>query len=199
GIKIHYLVAPGQMSGGDGVKKLQCRKMSLSDFDSSGRKRPVSIAGSDFEVEVDTVIAAVGQAPDTECFKGNGCKFDSSGAFQVNADDLAAGTPGVFAGGDAVRGPASAVEAIADGQKAAMAIDRFLGGDGVMPNAFRDGLKAFKVSYDEEAYSEERPRVSMPVIPLQERSRNFKEVETGYTTAQAVEEAKRCLHCYRQE
>jgi NADH-quinone oxidoreductase subunit F len=200
GVKIHYLVAPAQMWGGnDGVKRLQCRRMTLSDFDSSGRKRPLAIAGSEFEVEVDTIIAAVGQVPDTECFRSNGFKFDSSGAFLVDPDTLAAGTQGVFAGGDSVRGPASAVEAMGDGQKAAMAIDKLLGGDGKLPNAYRDKLKTLKVSYDEEAYAEEHLRVAVPTAPLSDRYHNFKEVETGYTARLAVEEAKRCLHCYRQE
>jgi NADPH-dependent glutamate synthase beta subunit-like oxidoreductase len=62
---------------------MECRRMVLSDFDSSGRKRPVPIAGSEFEIEVDTVIAAIGQVPDTECFRSNGFRFDSSGAFIV--------------------------------------------------------------------------------------------------------------------
>ena len=200
GIQIHYLVAPGQMWGGNGgVKRMQCRRMTLSEFDASGRKRPTAIAGSEFEVEADTVIAAVGQVPDTGCFQGNGFKFDSSGAFRVDPDSLATGAPGVFAGGDSVRGPASAVEAMGDGQKAAMAIDKYLGGDGKMPNSFRDQLKGLKVSFDEEAYSEEHPRVEMPVVPLSDRYHNFKEVETGYSARLAVEEAKRCLHCYRQD
>jgi NADH-quinone oxidoreductase subunit F len=200
GVRIHYLVAPSQMWGGNsGVKRMECRRMVLSDFDASGRKRPVPIAGSEFEVDVDMVIAAIGQVPETERFRGNGFKFDSSGAFRVDLETLATGTPGVFAGGDSVRGPASAVEAIADGQKAAMAIDRLLGGDGLLPNAFRDGLKTMKVSYDEEAYSEEHPRVALPEVSLTDRYHNFKEVEMAYTARSAVEEAKRCLHCYRQE
>ena len=99
GIKIHYLVAPAQMWGGNGgVKRMQCRRMTLSDFDSSGRKRPLAIAGSEFEVEVDTIIAAVGQVPDTECFRSNGFKFDSSGAFLVDPDTLATGTQGSLPG-----------------------------------------------------------------------------------------------------
>jgi NADH-quinone oxidoreductase subunit F len=200
GVQFHYLVAPAQMWGGNGgVKRLQCRRMTLSDFDVSGRKRPLAIAGSEFEVEVDTVIAAVGQAPDTDCFRSNGFKFDSSGAFLVDPENLAAGSGAIFAGGDNVRGPASAVEAIADGQKGAMAIDKLLGGDGKLPSVYRDQLKTIKVSYDEEAYSEERPRVENPTLPLSDRYHNFKEVETGYTARLAVEEAKRCLHCYRQE
>jgi NADH-quinone oxidoreductase subunit F len=200
GVKIHYLVAPAQMWGGNGgVKRMECRRMVLSDFDKSGRKRPVPITGSEFEIDVDTVIAAIGQVPDTGSFRGNGFKFDSSGAFIVNPESLATMTSGVFAGGDSVRGPASAVEAIADGQKAAMAIDKLLGGDGLLPNAYRARLKEMKVSYDEEAYAEERPRLPIPEVPLTDRYHNFKEVEMGYTTRFAVEEAKRCLHCYRQE
>jgi formate dehydrogenase major subunit len=98
-----------------------------------------------------------------------------------------------------MRGPASAVEAMADGQKAAMAIDKLLGGDGLLPNQYRDRLKGMKVSYDEEAYAAEHPRIPMPEVPLTDRYHNFKEVEIGYTARFAAEEAKRCLHCYRQE
>jgi len=68
-----------------------------------------------------------------------------------------------------------------------------------LPNAFRDDLKKMKVSYDEEAYSEEHPRAPLPEASLTDRYHNFKEVEIGYTARSAVEEAKRCLHCYRQE
>jgi NADH-quinone oxidoreductase subunit F len=200
GVKIHYLVAPAQMWGGnDGVKRMQCRRMVLSDFDPSGRKRPVPITGSEFEVDVDTVIGAIGQVPDTECFRSNGFKFDSSGAFLADPETLATGVSGIFSGGDSVRGPASAVEAMADGQKAAMAIDRLLGGDGRLPNKYRDRLKGTKVSYDEEAYADERARLAVPEAPLTDRYHNFKEVERGYTARLAVEEAKRCLHCYRQD
>jgi len=88
---------------------------------------------------------------------------------------------------------------MADGQKAAMAIDRLLGGDGRLPNKYRDRLKGTKVSYDEEAYADEHPRLAMPEAPLSDRYHNFKEVEMGYTARLAVEEAKRCLHCYRPE
>ncbi len=200
GVKFHYLVAPSQMRAINGtVKRMECRRMALGDFDSSGRKRPAIFAGSEFEVDVDLVITAIGQVPDTDCFRKNGFRFGSNGLFLVDADSLATGTTKVFAGGDNVRGPASAVEAIADGQKAAKAIDKLLGGDGELPNAYRDRLKKLKVSYDEESYAKETRRAEMPKIPLADRFHNFKEVETGYTIRLAVEEAKRCLHCFREE
>ena len=131
--------------------------------------------------------------------EGNGFKFDSSGAFIVDPDTLSTGTPRVFAGGDNVRGPASAVEAIADGQKATMAIDKLLGGNGQLPSIYRDQLLQLKVSFDEEAYADEHPRIGIPELLLSDRYHNFKEVEMGYTARLAVEEAKRCLHCYRKE
>jgi NADH-quinone oxidoreductase subunit F len=200
GVKIHSLVAPSQIWGGNGgVRRMECRRMVLGDFDPSGRKRPQPIAGSEFEVDVDTIITAIGQIPDTEAFRSNGFRFDSSGAFIVDPETLATGEEAVFAGGDSRLGPASAVEAIADGQRAAGAIDRLLGGDGLLPDLYRSRLKDMKVTYDEEAYAEERPRLPMPELPLTERYRNFKEVERGYTARLAVEEAKRCLHCYRKE
>jgi NADH-quinone oxidoreductase subunit F len=91
------------------------------------------------------------------------------------------------------------VEAVADGKNAAMAIDVYLGGDGIAPNAFREELLKTIVSYDETEYQKERKRSEMPHLPLAKRYTNFNEVVIGYQTNAAVEEAKRCLHCYLRE
>jgi hypothetical protein len=91
------------------------------------------------------------------------------------------------------------VEAVADGKNAAMAIDVYLGGDGLAMNAFRDELVKMIVSYDETEYQKERERSEMPHLPLAKRYRNFNEVVLGYQAQAAVEEAKRCLHCYLRE
>ncbi|HQO64741.1 MAG TPA: hypothetical protein PK528_14115, partial [Syntrophorhabdus sp.] len=112
---------------------------------------------------------------------------------------LSAGKEGFYAAGDNVRGPASVVEAVADGKKAAMAIDVHFGGDGLAPNAFRDELITMVVSYDEAEYQKERKRMEMSHLPLAKRFRNFNEVALGYQANAAVEEAKRCLHCYLRE
>ena len=77
-----------------------------------------------------------------------------------------------------------------------MEIDKFLGGDGIAPNAFHDELVAMTVTYDEAAYQKEIGRSKMPHLPVAKRDKNFNEVVLGYDNKAAVEEAKRCLHCY---
>ena len=104
-----------------------------------------------------------------------------------------------IAAGDTVRGPATVVEAVGDGKKAAMAVDKFLGGDGQAPNTFRDDLLKLRVSYDEAAYQNKLDRSPLPHLPLPKRFRNFNEVVLGFQEKLAVEEAKRCLHCYARE
>ncbi|MBV6506840.1 MAG: hypothetical protein ILNGONEN_02424 [Syntrophorhabdaceae bacterium] len=95
-----------------------------------------------------------------------------------------------------MRGPDSVVQAIADGKASAKSIDKFLGGDGIFSKTPREELLALRVSYNEEAYQKEMGREKMPELPLSERYKNFKEVMLGYSVKEAVEEAKRCLHCY---
>ena len=202
GIKIHTLVAPKRLIAENGkVTGVECVRMSLGKFDKSGRRTPEAITGSEFLIDADTVIAAVGQIPDLSYINGDGVAQSKSGTIAV--DDyktLATTRAGVFAAGDAVRGPATAVEAIGDGKNAARVIDKYLGGDGVLKDTFRERLVKFLVSYNEEEYQKERARVEAPMIPLSERYKNFKEVVLPYPSKSAVEEAKRCLHCYlRQE
>jgi len=145
------------------------------------------------------VIAAIGQSPDLSYLNGDGIKITKNNTVEVDKYTLSAGKEGFYAAGDNVRGPASVVEAVADGKKAAMAIDVYLGGDGLSPNAFRDELISTVVSYDETEYQKERKRSEMSHLPLAKRYRNFNEVVLGYQTNAAVEEAKRCLHCYLRE
>jgi len=138
------------------------------------------------------VIAAIGQIPDLSFMNGDGVKITKNNTIEVEKKTR----EGIFAAGDNVSGPASAVEAIADGKKAALAIDKFLGGDGKAMNVYRDELVSMVVSYNEADYQKERERIAMPHLPLGKRHKNFNEVVLGYQTDAAIEEAKRCLHCY---
>ncbi len=200
GVKIYTLVAPKRIISENGkVSGIECVRMSLGKFDQSGRRRPETVPGSEFMLDIDMVIAAIGQTPDTSYLNGDGIKIAKNGTFNVELKTLATTKEGIFAAGDNVRGPATVVEAIADGKRAAMAIDKYLGGDGVLKDAYRDDLLKMTVSYDEEAYQKERDKVEVPSIPLSERYKNFKEVVLAYPVKMAVEEAKRCLHCYRRE
>ncbi len=200
GVKIHTLIAPNKIITKNGkVTGVECTRMSLGKFDKSGRRSPQAIEGSEFVVDADLVIAAIGQSPDLSYLNGDGVKITKNNTIEVDKYTLSAGKEGFYAAGDNVRGPASVVEAVADGKKAAMAIDVYLGGDGELSNAFRDELVSMVVSYDETEYQKERKRSGMSHLPFAKRYRNFNEVVLGYQTDAAVEEAKRCLHCYLRE
>ncbi|MBP1747669.1 MAG: hydrogenase [Deltaproteobacteria bacterium] len=197
GVKIHTLVAPKSIVEKDGkVAGISCAHMLLGQFDKGGRRKPEPITGSDFVVDADMVIAAIGQTPDLSWMNGDGVKSDKAGTVEVNMKTLATGAEGIFAAGDNVRGPATVVEAVGDGKNAAMEIDKFLGGDGIAPNQFRDELVSMTVTYNEAEYQKEIGKVKMPHLPVSKRDRNFNEVVLGYDNKAAVEEAKRCLHCY---
>lgn len=200
GVKIYTLVAPKRIISENGkVSGIECIRMSLGKFDQSGRRRPELIPGSEFALDIDMVVAAIGQTPDTSYLNGDGIKVAKNGTLEVDLKTLATTKEGIFAAGDNVRGPATVVEAIADGKRAALAIDKYLGGDGVLKDTYRDDLLKMIVSYDEEAYQKERSKVEVPSIPLSERYKSFKEIVLAYPVKMAVEEAKRCLHCYRRE
>jgi NADPH-dependent glutamate synthase beta subunit-like oxidoreductase len=144
------------------------------------------------------VIGAVGQKPDLSYLNGDGIGTTRSGTIDVDSL-LATANAAIFAAGDNVRGPASVVEAIADGKKSAMTIDKYLGGDGKFETAFREKFLTLAPTYNVETYQNERDRVASPHIDLSARYKNFSEVVAAYPVKMAVEEARRCLHCYLRE
>ena len=125
GTEFMLLTAPKRIIGGKKVEAVECVKMRLGPNDASGRPRPIPIPGSEFFLEADTVIQALGQDPDAELNKAFGLRTDPAGRIRARADGLT-NLPGVFAGGDAVNGGATAVEAVAAGKAAADGIDRYL-------------------------------------------------------------------------
>lgn len=125
GTEFMLLTAPKRIIGTKKVEAVECVKMKLGPKDESGRPRPIPIPGSEFILKADTVIQALGQDPDAELNKALGLKTDARGCIRTKANGLT-NIPGVFAGGDAVNGGATAVEAIAAGKAAAESIDRYL-------------------------------------------------------------------------
>ena len=126
GIKIQFLVAPSKILGRDGrVVALECIRMELGEFDESGRRRPVPIKGSEFTVQLDTLIPAIGEAPDVS-FVPEEIEIARGNLIKVNPLTLETSLLGVFAGGDAVSGPATVIEAIGAGIRAAFLITRYL-------------------------------------------------------------------------
>ena len=195
GIEICYLAAPTRVLSRNGkVAGIECLRMELGEPDSSGRRRPVPIEGSEFILKIDTLIPAIGQAPDLSFLpSGNGFHISKQGALIINPDTGATNQPGIFAGGDAVSGPATAIEAIASGKRAAVAIDRYLRGEELVSETKPEKIVSFEEI--EKKAVEKRERQKMPSLNPSERISCFKEAELGFTEEMAINEAKRCLNC----
>ena len=192
GIKIDFLVVPDRITRKNGKLKMTCLRTELGMPDASGRRSFNAIKGSDFVQEFDNVIVAIGQAPEIpERFD---LPITAGGNLQVKWETLMTSRNGIFAGGDVVSGPASVVEAIAMGKKAAVSIDHFLGGNGIIDKEPVEFYKPnFWLGRDEDFAS--RQKVMVPMLSVQERKHEFKEVSPGYKPEQAIEEANRCLKC----
>jgi heterodisulfide reductase subunit A-like polyferredoxin len=185
GVKFELLTNPIKVIASNGrATGLECLRMKLGEPDASGRRRPVPVEGSNFTVEADNVIIAIGQTADIE-----GVPLDSG---KIAADgSLATKVPGVFAGGDVVLGPASLVEAMAHGHHAAGAIHAFLRGQ---PMPVLDTKKKATAPNPNPA-AEVAAKQEMKKIVVEDRTRDFREIELGYTAEEAMAEAKRCLAC----
>ncbi len=176
------------------VSKVECIKMALGDFDSSGRKRSVPISGSNFFIEADTVIPAVSQYADFPFIKAENVGLTPWGTFTVDEATMMTTMKGVFAGGDVVRGPDTVIRAIADGKKAAISIDKYLGGRGVLNKGTE--IKINPVYDDDEVV--ELGRYPLDMLELDRRRDSFDEVVLGYHKLTAMAESMRCLHCERR-
>lgn len=196
GTKVTYLSAPQEVLVTDGqVTGLRCIRMELGEPDSSGRRRPIPIPGSEYEIEIDQLIPAIGQRPDLAAIEDvTGLEFSRWGTADVDAVTYATGREGIFAGGDLQTGPWVAIGAIAAGQEAAESIVRYL--DGADMAAGREPVKATDPVYrpvpeDEPA----KARFKMPELAVADRAGNFKEVELGYDETDGRAEASRCINC----
>ena len=198
GIDIQFLAAPVNVLSNNGkIEGIECIRMRLSDMDESGRRRPVPIEGSEFEIDVDTLILAISQKPDVSMLVcENGLKVSSWSTLEVDPETLVTNVEGIFAGGDVVSGPNTVTAAMSHGKIAAQMIDKYVCGEKlerkyeVTRPAAR--VEAMELS-EEEVQSLKRPE--MPAIPIDQRTASFKEVELGFGEAAAIAEAKRCLRC----
>jgi NADPH-dependent glutamate synthase beta subunit-like oxidoreductase len=194
GANIQYLAAPVRVVGKDGkVSGVECIRTELGEPDASGRRRPVPVKGSEFLIEADAVISAVGEVPDLSFLDTE--KFDVApgGTIKVKPHSLETNVSGVFAGGDVVSGPATVIEAIAAGRKAAIAIDKYLRRQSL---EYEEQVpQAIGIQEVETAMFKKRRRQKMPNLAPRKRIQSFKEVETGFTELTALSEADRCLQC----
>ncbi|UCE20572.1 MAG: NADH-quinone oxidoreductase subunit NuoF [Gemmatimonadota bacterium] len=198
GIDIQFLAAPTKVLTENGrLVGIECVRMELGAMDESGRRRPIPVQGSEFSLQLDTLIAAIGEQPDLS-FATDKESFDVSpwNTIIVDSETLATNQEGLWAGGDVVTGPGTVVEAIAVGKRAADSIDTYLRGEQFIRTytVTRPSVSVTPVELtDEEIAETQRPE--MPCLLVEERSKNFKEVELGYGEKMAVKEARRCLRC----
>lgn len=203
GVQFHFLTAPKKILAEDRkVQGIECLKIKLGEPDASGRCRPVEVAGSEFTVDADVVVAAIGQEGDFACFCNlPGVDVTEKGAIVINENFMTT-RDGVFSGGDCVTGPDVLIRACAHGRMSAMKIDHYLThGEVPVFDEQKDErlLAKLKVFDPREAIDIPGGLKRMPIRhePPLERCRDFREVDHGYTEEEAVGEAKRCLRCYR--
>ena len=198
GIHLSFLTIPKAVIGKNGrLTGLECICARLIKKEDSERLFPVPLEGSDFVIAADTVIAAIGQRIDLDCLSDlKGLKCSRRQTIQANAVSMETSVPGVFAGGDAVTGPATVVEAIGAGKRAAEAIDRFLSGI-PQPKMPPVPVRRSRVEWMEVPASTKMVlrRPEMPLLNLERRRTTFQQVELGYTENVVREEARRCLRC----
>jgi formate dehydrogenase major subunit len=207
GVKLELLVSPTRIISENGrFKALEFIRNELKEPDAGGRARPVPIAGSETIIEADLAIISIGQYSDLGFLENDpGLKelvLSKWGTPDANPQTLQTSIPDLFVGGDLWRGPQTVIQAIADGRTAALSIHQFLTKGSVQP-----AKKPFNISKGKLAEVDpinfeglpQRSRVHQPHMPLQEREKNFKEVEATIGQKEAMEEASRCLSCGCQD
>jgi heterodisulfide reductase subunit A len=191
GIKLYILAAPVKvLTKDDRVTGIQCIRMELGEPDASGRRRPVPIKGSEFDMDVDSVIFAIGQGVDKTALPKE-LEYTGWGTLAVDQVTLQTNIEGVFAGGDVVSGPADVIAAVAAGKEAAISIDRYLRGVDMKEGRPKPVRRVKEVS---KKGVEVKARQAMPILDPKKRE-GFAEVELGYDEKTAIAEAKRCLNC----
>lgn len=205
GVKFYLLANPTRILAEDGrVTGIECSRMELGEPDSSGRRRPVPIKGAEFILDVDIIVPAIGQVSDLSFLTADsGIEVTKRGTVVTDASTMSTTTPGIFAGGDAVLGARTVIEAVASGNKAAEAIDTYLR-EGETSAGECDSLEQFieKMGVYNPAEIQSlvggRDRQEEECTPVEERLQGFCEAELGYADPQtALRESERCACCLR--
>ncbi|MEA1936297.1 MAG: FAD-dependent oxidoreductase [Thermodesulfobacteriota bacterium] len=197
GIKINFLMTPVKILAEDGkVTGVECIKMKLGEPDESGRRRPVPVKGSEFVMNVDMVIPAIGQK--TELFAVAGkdeFELTDWGTFDVDPVSYMTNVEGVFAGGDCATGPAILIDALNAGNKVARSIDCYLRGESLSEEVSFEGVDLKERG--EPGFRASKAAEKVDLMDVSKRAGSFAEVESGYDVSEAMYEAERCLRCYR--
>jgi heterodisulfide reductase subunit A-like polyferredoxin len=203
GVKLEILTQPVAVVSDNGhIAAVRCVRMKLGEPDASGRRRPIPIEDSEFEIPCDALVAAIAQAPEISFLDpDHGLEITRQGTFKVNSQTLETNRPGIFAGGDAAAGPGALIEGIAAGRRGALSIDRYLRGVSLLTPRELLPLPTTELEGDEIAVMvargevDIRSRVETPKVPVAERVGDFREVELCMSEEQALAEAHRCLRC----
>jgi NADPH-dependent glutamate synthase beta subunit-like oxidoreductase/NAD-dependent dihydropyrimidine dehydrogenase PreA subunit len=193
GIILHPGLGPKRMIGRDGrVVALEALRTKYV-FDENRRFNPAFYENSETQIECDTVIMAIGQAPRLDFLSQNeGVQLSPRGLIAVNPQTLMTSAAGIFAGGDCVFGPRLIIDSVGDGKRAAIGIDEYLrGGKHPEPVVTVEVLKRHSMPLE----LLDIMRQSVPMLPLERRT-GVTEVEIGYDEQTAIQEAQRCLHCW---
>ncbi len=206
GVEYLFLTAPAKINLDESgkVKSLTCYKMKLGEPDASGRRRPIKIDGSEFEIELDYILAAIGQRTNVDFINDINDNSEEKlvinkwGDIEADKNTLRTSIKNIFAAGDSVTGPATLIEAIAQGRKAARSCHQYLSGEEVKGEDFefisrKDNFRKQLPEEYKDRYKHQL-REEMPTLPPEKR-KNFDEVELGYTDEMAYRETLRCLEC----
>jgi len=203
GVRLEVLTQPVAVISDKGhIVALRCMRMHLGEPDTTGRRRPIPVEGSEFEIRCNAMVAAIAQAPEISFLDpDHGLAVTRAGTFKVDPETLATNLPGVFAGGDAAAGPGALIEAIAAGRRGALSIDRYLRGVPLRTPRELLPLPTTAVSHEEiqariaHGQVDVRPRAIAPKAAIQDRLHDFREVEACLGEEEALAEAGRCLSC----
>jgi len=198
GVRLAFLTVPIEVVHTDKcLEGLRCLRARLVDMEGQNRKYPKPIEGSEYMMDADIIICAIGQRVDNECLAAVAdLEWTRRNTISTNMATGETAAPGIFAAGDAVTGPATIIEAIGGGKRAAQAIDRYLSGipqPKMPPVPTRRG----RIEYLEVDASRKMTlkRPEMPLLNVDRRRTTFQQVELGYTEQMVRSEAKRCLRC----
>jgi putative selenate reductase len=195
GVLLRELISPTRVILREGkVVALECIRNELGEAGADGRRRPVPISGSEFRIEADAIITAIGQTPDVAFLDGSAVSLHRNKTIVVDPDTGLAGGERVYAGGDAVRGPATIIEACADGRRAAEAICQQLGVSFDLPAVQLPALSEEEIVWVKRARAEKVSQNKGEALPLERRG-GFDLVEATLTEEAALAEAARCVQC----
>lgn len=199
GVEMIFLAAPSRITAENGKKQLHCMRMALGEPDRSGRRRPIAVDGADFVIEADTIIGAIGQSTDTGfLYNDLPVRLNTWGDIDIDGHTMQSSEDNIFAGGDCVTGPATVIQAVAAGRRAAKAIDEFVTRGYVRPG--QDDYACSRGTLEDLPRAEYEgvpslARARMATLAPEVRVRGFAEIEQGLTEEQARAEAARCLKC----